>query len=243
MSRFMTDPVTCPYCGDMRDRSVARSINAERSPHLRQAILSGDFQRVDCPACGQRFCVDAPFAYIDGPRREWVVVFGENDVEGFRALEPVAESTFELGAGPRAPKVAREIFGGVKRRAVFGGLALTEKLLAWDAGLDDGALEVLKFSAFGAFAKVTRGAPVGRRHHIRLVEVTDEDLVFLSGGEDLDIEILAVDRRAYGPVAERCAAGDPLFELLTEGPFVDMGRVTVPGDLQVTLPMDGRSLF
>lgn len=240
MSRFLNEPVTCPYCGDIRERVVARSINAERSPDLREQILGSAFQRVECPACGESFAIETPFTYIDRPRREWILVFGEDDVESFRDLEATADSTFELGAGPRAPLVARELFAGMKRRAVFGQLALTEKLLAWDAGLDDGALEVLKASAFGL---APRGVPIGSRHHVRLVAVTEDVLGFMSGSDTLEVELWEVDRRAYGPVAERCAAGDPLYARITEGPFVDIGRITVEGDRKLSLPLDGRSLY
>ena len=56
--------VTCP-CGHTFSVNLARSINAGRTPAIREKIIRGQFHQVSCPICGSRNAVESPFFYTD----------------------------------------------------------------------------------------------------------------------------------------------------------------------------------
>jgi CpXC protein len=48
MSKFETQTLTCPSCGEAVDFEAVASVNADRRPDLREAILDFSFQRQVC---------------------------------------------------------------------------------------------------------------------------------------------------------------------------------------------------
>ena len=52
--------VTCP-CGDSFTANLAKSINAGRTPAIRDKIIRGEFHQVVCPTCGRKAAVERPF--------------------------------------------------------------------------------------------------------------------------------------------------------------------------------------
>lgn len=240
MSRFVPEEVSCPCCGDRRERSVYRSVNAERSPRLRAAIVADEFQRVECPACGLSFAIGSPFIYVDGARREWFAVYSRADRASWRALEDASELAFQAAAGPRAPAAVRPLFAGCVRRTVFGLEALREKIVCRAAGLDDVALELFKLRAAGL---IVGGAVLGLDVELRLVEVDADQAVLECGGEEVACELLAVDRAELDAFVAAVAPDDPMYVRLAAGPFVDLARLTHPGDRPAALLLDGRPIY
>ncbi|HEX9454868.1 MAG TPA: CpXC domain-containing protein, partial [Candidatus Binatia bacterium] len=64
MAVYHPTTVTCP-CGNTIAANLARSINAGRTPAIRETIIRGEFHRVNCPQCGRRQAVESPFFYTD----------------------------------------------------------------------------------------------------------------------------------------------------------------------------------
>ena len=62
-------------CGAPVRVSIATSVNPERHPHMREAILRRTFHVFECGACHQPIGVDKEFLYIDLTRREFYGVF------------------------------------------------------------------------------------------------------------------------------------------------------------------------
>ena len=58
MSVFHTQTVHCPACATPVEFKLVFSVNADRRPDLRDAIVAGTFQRQPCPSCGTEFRVD-----------------------------------------------------------------------------------------------------------------------------------------------------------------------------------------
>ena len=224
MSVFLDEIVTCPHCEATEVRSVARSVNAERSPDLREAVLAGTFQQVTCGKCGGAFEIGAPFLYVDAARGQWIAVHGRTDAVHWESLEQEASDAWHRSTTPHAP------WREARVRAVFGLLALREKLVCDDLGLDDAALEVLKLQI-----SVAKDLPsVTAETELRLYAADDEKLYLLvgtSGAEDEDAEdatFLHVPRAHYAR-----AADEPWRKVaarLSEGPFVDARRILLDGD-------------
>src|SRR5262245_6304595 len=145
MSQTATHEVRCS-CGAIVSVFCADSINAERHPHMRDAILARTLHVFRCEACLASIVVDKPFVYVDLTRRQLYSV----QPQALRAQErehgQALVEVFERTLGQHAGATARAMFDGDKFqiRLCYGSEALREKLVAHDAGLRDLALEALK---------------------------------------------------------------------------------------------------
>lgn len=142
MSTWTHIPLRCPDCGADFERPLLKGIHASRLPQVRADILAGRFQRFPCPACGMTLQVEDSTVYTDFERGHYVAVEPPDPPDWRASREKhvaIFDRCFTFG-----PPVAEELAHGMTPRLVFGVRALTEKLLAWDAGLDDRLIEGLK---------------------------------------------------------------------------------------------------
>lgn len=143
MSITAVREVVC-RCGAPVRVFVATSVNAERHPNMREAILRRTFHVFECGACHQPLGIDKELLYIDLSRREFYGVF---PLAAAADPEPCARqvaAAFETALGEGAGAPARSLAAGMRVRVCFGLEELREKLVARAAGLSDLALEVLK---------------------------------------------------------------------------------------------------
>jgi len=147
MSSFVVSTLTCPKCQMEFEAGTAESLNVTRMPWAREQILGGIFHRVTCSHCGVESRLERDFLYSDGGRGHVVMVHGVSELPRWRELEELASRTFHetLAAGPAR---AYELTGHTKLRVVFGLRGLVDKLRVWDAGLDDGVVELVKLELF-----------------------------------------------------------------------------------------------
>src|SRR5262245_26253514 len=130
MSKFQSAAVACPACGASVEFDVVLSVNADRRPDLRDAILAGTFQSQECPDCRKPFRLDPEFTYLDIGRNLWILVQPVDRLERWDELEDQARESFAVAYGPDAPRFAQELGKSVKPRVTFGWAALREKLYA-----------------------------------------------------------------------------------------------------------------
>src|SRR5687767_5455979 len=109
MSRFQNQPLTCPACGVSVDFEAVISVNADRRPDLRQAILTREFQRRPCPKCGAAFRLDPEFTYLHVGGRLWIGAFPIAKLGQWQAIEDQARATYERAYGAKASAAARDI--------------------------------------------------------------------------------------------------------------------------------------
>lgn len=116
---------------------LADSVNATRSPEVRQRILDGQFHRFRCPACSRLLTVERPFHYTDLKSGSIIRVHPPQDAHRWKE----ASDEVNNDAACLPEKIASE-----KRlvRVVFGLGELREKLIAQDAGIDDRVIELMK---------------------------------------------------------------------------------------------------
>ena len=211
MSILTDRTVKCPGCGKPAVHRVARSLNAGRSPELVQEILHDRFQRFTCPTCGYAYLVEDPFIFIDFTTKLWIGHFPRSWETHWKKLERQPLESYQRAMGGDAPAVARRLGEGFTVRAVFGLAALRDKLQALRAGLDDRRLEALKLEVMRqAHATLSRDA----RPTLLLVE--KEHLV-LHLPQPEPGEVLHVPRAHLSQM--------PLLPELSEGPYVDVGRL------------------
>lgn len=231
MSTFAAARVPCPYCARIDERSIALTVNATRTPAYREAVLDGSFQRFVCPGCAAPFVVEEPFLYLELGRKLLIAVAPADEEAHWPRYERMALARFEEDLGAGAPAVARELGEGVRLRAVFGLAALREKLVCFEAGLDDAVLEAFKLELCRSGA----GLPLHPEARLRLEAVSDGELSFAmpDGGDAGDAsQVVVVERAAFARFV--VAPGwESLVSRLGSGPYVDLGRVLLPsGELE-----------
>ena len=223
MSLFRSTNVSCPNCGETVNMEGVGSINADRRPDYRDAILQSKFQDETCPHCKASFRLAPEFNYLDVGRSQWIASMPANRLRDWIEVEDVVKESFAISYGVKSPQAARDIGGDLVVRLTFGWPALREKILANDRGIDDAVLEMLKLEMIRRIPS----APFGEGIELRLVGATEEALNFVwidSGSEDV-LETLQVQRTLLDAILENEEGWKPIREQLTDGPFVDMQKL------------------
>jgi len=228
MSLFKTTALDCPACARPLSFETVHSVNADRRPDLRAAILDGSFQRMKCPHCGASFRLDCDFTLLDIGRGQWIVAAPVAAIVHWQAREAQAREMFERAYGAQAPAVAREVGQGLRPRIVFGWPALREKLVVADLGLDDVALEAVKATVLRSSGTIPGRAVA----ELRLV-AADGDQLLLAWQRSYDGaagDVLSAPRALHDQIVADAAAGWAAFRAGFEGAlFVDLKRELVRG--------------
>lgn len=117
-------------CGTGFTAQVCEYVLADQDPELREAILSGEFNRFVCPSCGHGLFVEIPYLYRDESHRLFVWVCPHGDEPKRKKLEK------EL-VGKKS-RLERHFLDGAEpgnERLVFGREALVGLLLKEDSEL------------------------------------------------------------------------------------------------------------
>jgi hypothetical protein len=225
MSMFQTMTVNCPACGTAVEFKTVLSVNADRRPDLRAAIIDGSFQRQSCPKCGNDFRLDPELTYVDARRGQWIAAYPVAKVGQWKELEEQARTSFAKAYGPGAPAAARDLGKGMRPRLTFAWGGLREKIVAVDHQLDDVTLELVKL----AIVRTTNSSPLSNETELRFGGVEDGKLTMAwirAQTEEL-VEILTVPRKLYDDVIANEEGWRSLREELSAGLFVDMNRLLV----------------
>jgi CpXC protein len=224
MSLFRAETFACPECTTPIRFQVADSLNADRRPDLRDAILDDSYQRGVCDACGCAFRREPLLTYLDIGRGQWIQALPPSALPRWAEFEGDARLLFERGFGAAAPPVSRQIGAHVAPRLVFGWAGLREKLLCVEHAIDDAWLEVLK----AALLRAGEASQVGDACELRLCAAADETLALGRIRDDADPpeETLHLPRSLYDQV-HADPAWRPVREQVGAGPFVDINRLLV----------------
>ena len=136
--------IACARCQHRFVVSLFSSLHATRAPEVRAQILNRQFQRFACPSCGRAVLAAPTLLYTDFDRHQFFAVFPTRHLVHAAALEARVAELFSRNFERAAPPMVRAMAPGFVRRCVFGLPALREKLLLFEAGLDDVDVELLK---------------------------------------------------------------------------------------------------
>ena len=223
MSLFMPLSLRCPKCGHVNVADVAGSINADRRPDLRQAILDDNFQDTVCSKCNTSFRAECDLNLLDMGRRQWIAALPARRMVDHLELEAGSLKAFEKSYGSGGSPAAREMGAGLQMRTVFGWPALREKLLLRELDLDDVVLECMKVELL----RRLQDAPLSPGNELRLLNLR-ESTMFMAWVDTLteeQLETLQVDRALYDAIAADPEGWAEVRAALTRGPFVDMQRL------------------
>ena len=120
----------CSKCGQQHMVTVYRRINVGENPELKAKVRDGSLFLWECPHCGQVNLAKYETLYHDPAAKVmiWLIPSGE-----------VSESQRQ------AITMHTKAMGGYTLRRVNDMGSLMEKVLAFDAGLDDIVLEICKY--------------------------------------------------------------------------------------------------
>nr|WP_319489444.1 CpXC domain-containing protein [uncultured Caproiciproducens sp.] len=123
--------VGCPHCGAVVKTQMSPEINAGENPDLRQRVLDETLFDWKCPECGYEAQLVYPCLYHDKKNNFMVYVVPNS---GCCSLQPV-------NVGETFPQ-----FSGLTKRVVTSLAGLKEKVLIFEAGLNDFAVELVKLA-------------------------------------------------------------------------------------------------
>jgi len=149
MSTWMRAGLACPACGGGVETPIAKGVHASRAPQTRAAILDGTLHRMQCTHCAAAIVIDAELLYTDFARGHWVQVGAAADLARWPTIERDALAGFQRWLTATSPAIAPEA-ARFTVRVVLGLDELRERLLLWDAGLDDALVECAKLKSSGA---------------------------------------------------------------------------------------------
>ncbi len=222
MSIFRKLECTCGTCGNVATVARAESVNADRRPDLRNAILSGSFQAETCAKCGTLIRLPAELTYIDLARGQWILVQAPETLETWAHEETEAQEVFDESFGHAAPGPSREIGEGLTPRLVFGWPALREKLICDDLAMKDTTLEAVKMSII----RHVPHPPLADQTELRLTGGADDTLSFAWIMSETEQEVAGLDvpRSVYANIADAPEPWAPVMAQFAGHMFVDLKR-------------------
>ncbi len=223
MSLFQTVNLVCPRCGHLIVMEAVGSINADRRPDFRDAILADRFQDTTCAACRFTFRLQPDFNYLDAGRRQWIAGLPAARLADFAGAEAEVADLFSQSYGARAPAAARVVGETLDVRLTFGWPAIREKILARQAGLDDVTLELLKLDVI----RRSPSAPFAAGTELRLFTIIEDSLVLVwtDSATEAAGDELVVPRSFYDAIEVAAADWAALRARLSAGSFVDIQRL------------------
>ena len=226
MSIFHTVHATCPNGEQRVEVSRVASVNADRRPDLRDAILDRTFQAETCPECAAPLRLPPHLSYVDMRRGDWLLCEAPAELPNWSTHDAEARAMFADMFGPDAAPFVRELAAGMKPRIVFGWSALREKIIAKELGLDDITLEPLK----AGILRDHPGTPVGGGLSLRLTAGDATSLTLaVTNDESEEITVTTdVPRSLHDDIA-----GDAAWALLRarfeNQTLLDLARLTLEG--------------
>lgn len=121
-------PVPCPDCGVVSKVTIWASANVTLDPQAKTELLEGRLNTFTCP-CGEKHVLPVTFMYHDMDR-------------GYAIVLTYRDEPADLAGLIATLQAAR--FPGYRLRVVTSRNELVEKIHAFDDGVDDRILEIVK---------------------------------------------------------------------------------------------------
>ena len=137
MSINSSETIKCPQCHQINEVNVWHSITVSDSADLKKDLLSGNVNMFLCPSCSYKALVPTPLLYHDEEKALMISFSPCTDEETknklFNEIKQTSAQSGEL-----------DNLTNYNLRFVYDYNSLLEKILIFDNGLNDKAIEVLK---------------------------------------------------------------------------------------------------
>lgn len=223
MSLFTSMNVQCPNCLEHLSVDAVGSVNADRRPDLREAILDDTFQMLTCDSCGHAFRLEPAFNYLEVGRGHWIAALPGRQMPDFLEIEDQVNDSFASSYGDKSTPAAQEIGRALAPRVTFGWPAMREKLTIRALDLDDVIVEMMKLDLLRRLPS----APFRAGIEMRLVGADDDmfNFIWVDSVSEEVIDQFSAARALYDAIADNPDAWAPMRAQLTDGPFVDMQKL------------------
>ncbi len=232
MSLLRWVSVVCASCSAEQDLEFAESVNVDRRPDLREAVLDGSFQAITCGNCGTAARLPPTLTYLDAGRKQWFLTLPTSDRAYWDSFEVGALDIFNDSFGASAPGKIRELGRALSVRVVFGWSGLREKLLCDRLGIADVELELLKLLLLRTIA----AGGLTDSSALRLIGEGKEAMLPIAWIDDASEEVgdvFQVPRDLLDEIKADGAAWDVVRAEIASGPFVDVTKMLVETELPV----------
>lgn len=129
MSKLHIEKITCPNCKKVSDFRVWESINTTLNPDMKEKVRTGEAFSFVCPHCGKKTNVNYPTLYHQMEDQIMIYFVHGDQSKAIEALQKHSGFRFEAD---------------YRKRVVGTMNAFREKLMIFDAGLDDRVIELMK---------------------------------------------------------------------------------------------------
>lgn len=198
MSTSVTKSVSCPNCAVPHDMEIYTSINVLDNPELKDRILNEDLFDFRCERCGYTCQITYPLVYHDPTLGFMVVLYSQG----------------QSGNTAEPPSSLRNV---VKRR-VDSLARLKEKILIFDSGFNDVAIELVKNALWGIITKTYQNTDVDCYFSKKEVDGSLEFAIFLAGNDQ------PVYHTIKGEVYEQSAEVLRSLNFTEENDFLEVNR-------------------
>ncbi|MDO4459000.1 MAG: CpXC domain-containing protein [Clostridia bacterium] len=164
MSTMITKDVSCPNCGEPHSVDIITSINAHDNPELKEKVLDESLFDFRCDRCNYTCQVTWPLVYHDPDAGFMVIMYAQG----------------QTGNAAEPPATLRNV---VKRR-VSTLAELKEKVLIFDNGLNDVAVEMVKDALWKIIEKTYQNASVEPYFSKKNIDGSLEFAIYLQGSEN-----------------------------------------------------------
>ncbi len=131
MSTQMNKDVCCPHCGAAVKTQMWPGIDAQENPELRAHVLDETLFDWKCPGCGYEAQFVYPCLYHDRSKKFMIYVVPNGNDCSLQAVDVSGEF----------PQ-----YNGMMKRVVTSLAGLKEKILIFESGLNDYAVELAKLA-------------------------------------------------------------------------------------------------
>ena len=172
MSQKRKHEIACPLCGQEQRVELWDSINVDSDPELREALLLGRINRVECAGCRKSFRIDKPLIYRD---REQDIFIHFDPLVGGRTL-PDVEKSFREAMGELNRLLPKDV-PAPEAHLVVEWSELVERVFLLEEGLDARLVEHVKYMMFQQNADKLPAATKGLLFDAQ--DSTDDQLCFV----------------------------------------------------------------
>ena len=223
MSTFEPARIRCK-CGHEQDVELANGLHISARPDIRQQILDGTFHRFTCEACSNPIQIEKLLAYTDFPKQHWFTVVPDEELPWRGERVAFAKEVFERNMVQRAASIMKELAPRMTQRVIFGLASLRDKMVCFDAGLDDRFVEALKLQLLRDL-----GLALDASTYLYLVEVTGNELVFEYAAPDAtETKLMRIPRSMLDELAHERAQVEAAMPELWSEIVVDYRVILVP---------------
>ena len=137
MSQFRTEHMVCPACNKKDTIRLYERIESTDTA-ARNKLLTGSLFKYHCPKCDYSTHIGFNVLYNNDEKRFMVYLAADRDVDGMKT----AMDNIEAKVNALAP--SKDIKYSVRRRIVVDNNELIEKVVIFEADLDDRIIELMK---------------------------------------------------------------------------------------------------